>query len=71
MGWRPLALLGTASYSLYLWHLPLIEAIGSAEWSFLGLLAVAGPACVAVAFVSYRLVEEPFLRLRTRWASPR
>ena len=71
LGWRPLALLGTASYSLYLWHLPLIEAIGSAEWSFLGLLAVAGPVCVAVAFVSYRLVEEPFLRLRTRWASPR
>ena len=27
LDWRPLALLGVASYSLYLWHLPIVEAL--------------------------------------------
>lgn len=65
LAFRPLAALGIASYSLYLWHFPLVEAL----WphparSLLALLAVAGTVSVVVALVSYRVVEVPFLRLR-------
>jgi peptidoglycan/LPS O-acetylase OafA/YrhL len=70
--WRPLAALGVASYSLYLWHVPILTELGDASWTprgFAGLLPVAGAICVAVAFASYRLVEAPFLRLRRRWGS--
>ena len=80
--WRPLAVVGIASYSLYLWHVPLLVAVSGARFSFpagqLGrdltapqsfaqLLLVALPCCLAVALASYALVEAPFLRLRRRW----
>jgi hypothetical protein len=41
--WRPLALIGVASYSLYLWRLPILLALDRARWApsdFLGLLAI-------------------------------
>ena len=62
--WRPLALAGVASYSLYLWHVPILDALGG---PYLKQVLVGTPVCLAVAFVSYRLVEAPFLRLRKRW----
>lgn len=70
LDWRPLALLGVASYSLYLWHLPLVEELAGASWaprSVLGQLALALVLCVGVAAVSYRVIEAPFLALRRRW----
>nr|AYC79429.1 acyltransferase [uncultured bacterium] len=70
--WPVLAAVGIASYSLYIWQLPLLEAMShlSIEPSaFLPYLAVAGPLAIAVAFLSYRVVEEPFLRLRRRWGT--
>lgn len=71
--WRPLAVVGVASYSLYLWHVPVLNVLVQ-PWLLDGvpfgvLLAVALPVCVAVALVSYRVVEAPFLRLRRRWAT--
>lgn len=66
LAWRPLALLGVASYSLYVWHVPLLDALEvhrGVAW------VVAGVAlCLAVAAVSYRLLEAPLLRLRRQWA---
>jgi peptidoglycan/LPS O-acetylase OafA/YrhL len=47
--------LGRISYGLYLWHWPLYYAFG---WK-LGL-----PLALLVALVSYRFVEQPFLRRR-------
>ena len=66
--WRPLALIGVASYSLYLWHVPILDALGGA---YAKQLVLGTPICLAVAFVSYRLVEAPFLRLRRRWEGSR
>jgi peptidoglycan/LPS O-acetylase OafA/YrhL len=68
LDWRPLAILGTASYSLYLWHLPIVDALAPRPLGgYLGHLAVAVAVCVLVALVSYQLVESPFLRLRHGW----
>lgn len=55
----PLRAVGKVSYGLYLWHLPLFLAFG---WK-LGLLSA-----VALALLSWRYVEQPFLRRRRRLA---
>jgi peptidoglycan/LPS O-acetylase OafA/YrhL len=70
---RVLALVGVASYSLYLWHVPLLTWLDRRHYGFVhhfGLLgATAVPLVLAVAWASYRCIEEPFLRLRRRWGS--
>src|SRR4051794_34314556 len=71
---RWLAALGTASYSLYLWHGPIIESLSRASWlhgGFVPLAAVGVIVCCVIALVSYRVVEAPFLRLRRAWSSQR
>jgi peptidoglycan/LPS O-acetylase OafA/YrhL len=71
---RLLAALGTASYSLYLWHAPIIEWMSRARWmpgGFVPLALVGGVACCLLAVVSYRVVEAPFLHLRRTWSSGR
>jgi peptidoglycan/LPS O-acetylase OafA/YrhL len=70
--WRVLAFVGVVSYSLYMWHLPVLEQISETSWepgSFPGLLVLALPICLAVAILSYRFIESPFLRLRRRWGA--
>ena len=74
LDWRWLAGLGAASYSLYLWHGPMVEMLSKAGWmpaGFLPLVAVSLVLCCAVALVSYRVVETPFLRLRRSWSRAR
>lgn len=70
LDWRPLVAVGIASYSLYLWHLPIIESIyeplGMPDAAVLALVAV--PASIAAALLSYRVIESPFLRLRRQWS---
>jgi len=68
LDWRPLALVGVVSYSLYLWHLPLVNFIGEHISRSLPLMLGAVAASIALAFLSYRVIEAPFLRLRRRWA---
>ena len=66
--WRPLAALGVVSYSFYVWHrVVLVEVAGHDRWPPVELVAVALPITIAVSFVSYKLIEEPFLRLRRGW----
>jgi peptidoglycan/LPS O-acetylase OafA/YrhL len=69
LDWRPLALVGVASYSLYLWHLPILDALSSHHGRDWGLLGFGIVLSLLVAFASYRLIEAPFLRLRRRWSS--
>jgi peptidoglycan/LPS O-acetylase OafA/YrhL len=67
LAWRPLAALGTISYGLYLWHLPLLLVIRQA-----GLLPGAlGPRLlvvlafsVAAAAISWRWIERPSIERR-------
>lgn len=64
LGWRPVVFVGLVSYSLYLWHVPLLvfTRIGTGRddvWLLLGACAVAfGLACL-----SWRYVERPFRRM--------
>lgn len=83
LAWRPLATLGLASYSLYIWQVPIIIAVHQYEIpvldrliheaqsligsDFVGLFVVLAPICIAVALLSFKLIEEPALRLRKRW----
>jgi peptidoglycan/LPS O-acetylase OafA/YrhL len=67
--WRPLALLGVASYSLYVWHEPIVHGLRDATgWGYAPLLALSLAVCAPLALISYRVIEAPFLALRRRWA---
>jgi peptidoglycan/LPS O-acetylase OafA/YrhL len=63
---RPMQWLGARSYSLYLWHWPLLAIAGRydpnplSRWQVSGLLVVA----VVASALSYRLVENPIRRAR-------
>jgi peptidoglycan/LPS O-acetylase OafA/YrhL len=69
---RAIVLVGVASYSLYLWHVPIVEHVARASWlpsGTLPLLVVAGGTSLAVAALSYVTIERPALRMRRRWES--
>jgi peptidoglycan/LPS O-acetylase OafA/YrhL len=65
-GVRPLVALGQISYGLYLWHPLVLHALGAPPRGF-SLRGVAGVAgAIAVAVLSRRFVELPFLRRKRR-----
>jgi peptidoglycan/LPS O-acetylase OafA/YrhL len=64
LSFRPLCALGLISYGVYLWHWPIYVALDRsrahlAGWPLLGLRVAA---TLAVAIVSYRVVEQPIRR---------
>lgn len=69
LDWRPLALVGVASYSIYIWHLPILGEVLPHVTRAIPLLIVGGGVSILCGYLSYRVIEEPFLRLRKRWAS--
>lgn len=68
LGWRPLAFIGVISYSIYALQLPFIEELPGLVGRT-GALVLSVPVVLAVSWLTFRLVETPFLRLRKRWAA--
>ncbi len=75
---RPLAVTGKLSYSIYLNHVPIlffliypvkeamsVEAYRQSAWLYLLPLVGMGLS-IGAAFVSYRLIERPFLDMKRR-----
>ena len=60
--WRPLVWLGLISYSLYLWHQPVLALARSYLVNAPGgfTLTLLLTASLALAFLSWRYVEQPF-----------
>jgi peptidoglycan/LPS O-acetylase OafA/YrhL len=63
---------GIISYSIYLWHYPIVMALS--KWSLIAdypgyklplMLAISVPVTWLVAYSSYRWVERPFLQARS------
>jgi peptidoglycan/LPS O-acetylase OafA/YrhL len=78
-GTRPLRLAGLISYSLYLWHVPIL--LYGLRWAGVStplsagdgvVIALALAVCVVVATLSYTFVERPFMdRRRSAPSAPR
>jgi peptidoglycan/LPS O-acetylase OafA/YrhL len=66
---RPFVALGVVSYSVFLWHVPLIEwlrkeglTFDGGSLAFAGNLVIVGALTFALSALSYRFVEAPALR---------
>src|SRR5581483_10650388 len=62
LGARPLTWLGDLSYSLYLWHWPLIVFAGALAPGVRWAAPAAAAASIVPAWLSYRFVENPIRR---------
>lgn len=68
-GTAPMQAIGNWSYSIYLWHWPVVVAlayvgVGGAGWT-VGGIALS----IVLGALSYRLVETPLRRAMARWPS--
>jgi peptidoglycan/LPS O-acetylase OafA/YrhL len=69
LGNRALTFLGRISYSLYLWHVPVLAAAGATAYDHrYGRSAAAILVAIGVATASFFFVEQPLGR---RWRHPR
>jgi peptidoglycan/LPS O-acetylase OafA/YrhL len=68
--WRPLIATGVASYSLFLWHEPVVRHLEARGWTsvgtvgFLSNLVVVAVISGGLAALTYSCVERPALRRR-------
>lgn len=68
--WRPLVFIGTISYGLYLWHFTFALVLDEPlPWPV--AVAVGVPLSFLFAWLSFRLIEKPALRLKVRYTSAR
>jgi hypothetical protein len=72
LGTRPFQWVGALSYSLYLWHWPLLVA-ATAHWGDLSVKRGLAVALLSVvpAWATYRLIENPLRHSRAISRSPR
>jgi peptidoglycan/LPS O-acetylase OafA/YrhL len=71
LSWPPLVRVGRLSYGLYLWHSVAIFLFGSRRLALTGAARVVPTilAMVALALLSEKFVEQPFMRRKTRFHS--
>ena len=69
LDWKPLAWIGTVSYALYLWHVPILDLMVRGFGDHMSVKAVAIVLSFAMAGLSYYCVEKPFLALRRQLGS--
>jgi acetyltransferase len=70
LAWRPLAWIGTITYGIYLWHIPVIvwaNGNGLLPGGALSAL-VALPIAIALGAASWYLLEQPFMNRATRFS---
>lgn len=72
LAWRPFVLTGLMSYSLYLWHWPLIAIASYQLERPLTPVEAAGIVALSIvlAYLSWRFVERPFRKHREGVATP-
>lgn len=76
MSMPPLVWVGKVSYSLYLWHWPVLVLVNSAGWYGRGLpyvpLSLQFAVMLLLSWLSWRFVEQPFRHGRLQaWGSRR
>jgi peptidoglycan/LPS O-acetylase OafA/YrhL len=64
MNLRPAIFVGKISYSLYLWHYPVMLVLYLHQISKTEIAAIGLPLSFLLGLLSYRYVEQPALRLR-------
>ena len=67
LNWRPVAFIGVLSYSIYLWQQPFFNRENPSWFTRFPINLIGA---LAAAWLSYKLVEQPFLRLRRHFAPP-
>ncbi len=84
LAWSGLRVWGRYSYTIYIWHWPLLLWLASHGWSAVEVGALLGGAligqmayylgcgclCLGLGWVSWRIYEEPILRLRRFFDGP-
>lgn len=69
---RPMVFIGLVSYSLYLWHWPLIAYLNYLEVPMsVGLALLVMALALLLAWLSWRYVEKPFRRSGVQLSFPR
>lgn len=71
LGSAPLVWIGKRSYGIYLWNPPLTAFAGFAFPEWIPVIPVVLALSFLVPALSYRVVERPFLRLKSRFGAPR
>ncbi len=70
LGLKPITFVGLVSYSLYLWHWPMLALARYADLSQTPAALTAGAMLLlALSVVSWRFVETPFRRLGSSWCA--
>lgn len=72
LAWSPFAWMGRRSYAMYLWHVPIVGVLGHVLHERRMVEVAVLLVCTLIAAeLSYRLVERPFLRLKSRFEGGR